>query len=291
LRVAPLAAEFHETFTTCQFFRSSGHMALRNASHATSVAQTVALEHLPRRAYFRAYRIQAGTLVESHAHEWCQFAFARKGTMHVKVSDSTMMVPPQYGMWLPASMVHSVWAAEDVDLESLYISAPEVVAEVLKCRVVVVSDLVREFIHYLCRHLSADYDESGGDGIKVQVLLDLLEELPDAPLNLPLPADVRLAQMCETIQSEPSMPRGSAEWARELNMSERTFARHFLKETGMTFQAWRQRLKLLRSLEMLKNGRSVTAIALDLGYSSTSAYIYAFRTLFGRSPKQFYAPQ
>ncbi|WP_144141095.1 AraC family transcriptional regulator [Paraburkholderia sp. BCC1884] len=264
-------------------------MVSRKADRATRLAQTLPLEALPRPAYFRAYRITAGTLVEPHVHDWCQFAFARRGIMHVRVSNSTMIVPPQYGMWLPVNTRHSVWAPEDVDLESIYISDPAIIAAIARCRVVLVSDLVRAFIHHVCTVVREDYDEAGKDGMKVQVLLDLLGDLPDAPLNLPLPEDTKLLYVCEQIQANPSNTLGAGEWAKELNISDRTLARHFLKQTGMTFHNWKQRLRLLRSLEMLKDGTSVTAVALDLGYSSTSAFIFAFRSLFGCPPKQFYA--
>ncbi|MDR5761407.1 helix-turn-helix transcriptional regulator [Caballeronia sp. LZ035] len=264
-------------------------MKARKPDHVTRRAQTAPLEGFSRPAYFRAYRIPAGTLIEPHAHDWCQFAFARRGIMHVRVRTSTLIVPPQFGMWLPVNTPHSVWAAEDVDLESIYINAPAIVSTVLTCRVVMVSDLVRAFIHHLCSVIGETYDEHGKEGAMVQVLLDLLEALPDAPLNLPLPEDPKLRTMCEQIQQEPGNTLGVSDWAKTLHVSQRTLARHFLKETGMTLHHWRQRLRLLRSLELLKDGMSVTTVAFESGYSSTSAFIFAFRSLFGCPPKQFYA--
>ncbi|RKP57806.1 AraC family transcriptional regulator [Pararobbsia silviterrae] len=260
-----------------------------HADRAPRLAQTLTLPALPRAVYFRAYRIPAGTLVEPHAHDWCQFAFARRGIMHVRVSHSGLVVPPQYGMWLPAGTPHSVWAPEDVDLESLYIAAPAITAAITQCRVVVVTDLVRALIHHLCTTIGEDYDEHGKDGLKVRVLLDLLSELRDAPLTLPLPEDTNLRHLCEQLQADPGNASGVGDWASTLNMSERTLARRFLKQTGMTFHHWKQRLRLLRSLDMLKDGASVTAVAIDLGYSSTSAFIFAFRSLFGCAPGQFYS--
>ncbi|WP_420994944.1 AraC family transcriptional regulator [Cupriavidus sp. 30B13] len=239
--------------------------------------------------YFRAYRIPAGTVVQPHRHAWWQFAYAREGIIHVTLSHSTIVLPPQYGMWIPANVRHTVLAADDVALESLYIrSIPDGVAAA-DGRVVVVTDLVREFIHYACRKIGRRYDEAGPDGIKVRVLLDLLGELPDAPLSLPLPADEKLLEMCNAIQRLPERPHSLTGWAGELNMSSRTLARHFARETGMTFLAWKQRLRLLQSLGLLKKGHSITRIALDLGYSSASAYIYAFRKLFGAPPNRFRA--
>ena len=48
-------------------------------------------------------------------------------------------------------------------------------------------------------------------------------------------------------------------------------------------------MRLLRSLELLAEGQSVTAIALDLGYASVSAYIGLFRRSFGETPASYRA--
>jgi len=43
----------------------------------------------------------------------------------------------------------------------------------------------------------------------------------------------------------------------------------------------------MRSLEMLADGTSVTAIALDLGYATASAYIGLFKRTFGETPAAY----
>ncbi|MER8842946.1 helix-turn-helix domain-containing protein [Mesorhizobium sp. M0913] len=51
----------------------------------------------------------------------------------------------------------------------------------------------------------------------------------------------------------------------------------------MSFRAWRQQAKLLKAVEWLAAGRSVSDIAFSLGYSSPSAFIAVFRAAFGAS--------
>ena len=46
----------------------------------------------------------------------------------------------------------------------------------------------------------------------------------------------------------------------------------------MSMRAWRRRLRLFKAIELLAGHLNVTQIALELGYSSTSAFTYAFRT-------------
>jgi AraC-like DNA-binding protein len=64
--------------------------------------------------------------------------------------------------------------------------------------------------------------------------------------------------------------------------------RHLKKETGMTFRIWRQQIRLLMSLERLAKGEPVTNVAMDVGYSTPSAFITAFRQAFGTTPKIYF---
>ena len=70
-------------------------------------------------------------------------------------------------------------------------------------------------------------------------------------------------------------------------MSERTLSRLFKKETGMTYSQWKNRLYLMLSFRALLEGTSVTNIAYDLGYESSSSFIYQFKKTLGVTPKVF----
>lgn len=66
-----------------------------------------------------------------------------------------------------------------------------------------------------------------------------------------------------------------------------TVSRRFVSETGFTFTEWRQRVRLLKALELLAGGKPVTAVALDLGYGNVSAFIALFRRVFGVTPGRY----
>jgi len=56
---------------------------------------------------------------------------------------------------------------------------------------------------------------------------------------------------------------------------------------GITLRDWRNRLRLFRAVEWLGSGETVTDIAFELGYASTSAFTYAFRKEMGCRPSQW----
>ena len=104
-----------------------------------------------------------------------------------------------------------------------------------------------------------------------------------------MPEDPRLQDLANTLLSTPDDPSGIDDWAQRLNMSSRTLMRRFRQETGVTLGQWRQRARLLRALEMLGRGGSVTEAALAVGYESTSAFIGSFRAAFGVTPSRYVA--
>jgi AraC-like DNA-binding protein len=57
----------------------------------------------------------------------------------------------------------------------------------------------------------------------------------------------------------------------------------------MTFRQWRQQIRILEALKRLGKKESVTAIAIDLGYDSTSAFISMFKKALGKTPGQYFA--
>lgn len=59
----------------------------------------------------------------------------------------------------------------------------------------------------------------------------------------------------------------------------------------MTFSKWRLQARLFYALEELHEGKTVTFIALELGYSTPSAFITAFRRNLGKSPLEYISTQ
>lgn len=114
-----------------------------------------------------------------------------------------------------------------------------------------------------------------------------LQRLPQLQRHLPWPHSPRLRQMCEALYAHPADPRSLHAWGQVLGMSARTLARHFAQETGTSLRQWRQQLRLLLALEWLSTPRSVTSIAIDLGYAGTSAFSYMFHQATGCTPSQW----
>ncbi len=88
----------------------------------------------------------------------------------------------------------------------------------------------------------------------------------------------------------PQLPKGSPgieDIAAELRMSARSVRRR-LKEEGATYRSTLDTLRCELATRALESGgKSLDAIADDLGFSDTSAFYKAFRRWTGRSPADF----
>jgi AraC-like DNA-binding protein len=77
--------------------------------------------------------------------------------------------------------------------------------------------------------------------------------------------------------------------ARELGVTPVYLTQVFRRQEGLPLYRYQTRLRLSRALLLLPDCGSITALALDLGYSSHAHFTATFGTVFGISPKAFRA--
>lgn len=258
----------------------NGHFAIRRA-----IPQ---LRRLPRPVFARAESLSGSSWAPAHRHDWVQLSYAVSGVLAVRTSAGSFIAPPQRAIWVPAGIEHEVTTSARAEMRSLYVQRGACARQEDACEVLEVTPLARELI-VAASGLKPEYDEGGPQGRLVAVLLDEIAALRAVAFNLPMPADARLQRLCAALQAAPDDGRTLAQWGREVGLTERSLARLFVKETGFSFGDWRLRLRLLLSLGALEGGDSVTRVALDMGYASTSAFIAAFRRSFGLTPREMFS--
>lgn len=246
------------------------------------------LVDLPRPLYARAESLWAGSWTPPHSHDWVQFSYAISGVLGVHTCEGSFFAPPQWAVWIPAGLEHQVVTSTEAEMRSLYVRSRDCQWAPPRCRVLEVTALTRELIKHFCE-LPAHYPEHDSAQARlVQVLLDQLAVLPEVGFSLPLPRHARLLALCNELIRDPGLPVTLHEWAARLGTSEKTLMRLFQRETGLSFRGWRQRARLLSSLNALQEGGRVTETALQCGYDSTSAFIAAFKNLFGFTPGELF---
>jgi AraC-like DNA-binding protein len=229
----------------------------------------------------------AGTKSDLHHHTWHQLIYASKGVMFVETSSGQWIVPTNRGVWVPSMMTHAVEAKTFVKSHSLYIKPDYPCNLPTKCTVIHITPLTKELM-IKASSFPQNYVWEGQAGKLIQVLINELVVLPAEPLHLPFPNHPKLKEFVQKMQQEPDNVQSLEEWSKELNMTSKTFSRLFLKETGMNFNMWRHQFKILKALEWLAQGQSVTTISLNLGYSSLSSFIEMFKKYCSKTPSHYF---
>ena len=245
------------------------------------------LDNAPRPVTWRSRDFDTPHIVARHSHTRAQFLYASEGVMEVHTPAGIWVVVPNRAVWLPPNEPHEVRSRGNLRMRNLYFDPKRLSGLPPVCSVVTVSPLLRELALQVFS-LDPLYDEEGADGRLMGVLLDQIRAVPSQPLHLPLPRDKRLQRITETIGIDPADKRTLKDWADVANASERTLARLFKDDVGMTFGQWRQQARLLAALKLLADGQPVGGVALDLGYDSQSAFITMFRKTLGTTPRRYF---
>lgn len=229
-------------------------------------------------------RYRTGT----HDHNWGQLVFAIEGVLLVHADVGRWVVPPARAVWLPASVPHELESVGSVGLRTLYLR-PDLIADLPRNGFVMgVPPLLRELIlRVVAKQMLDDRDPRAMR--LAHVVVDQVDPLAAEPLSRPMPTDERARRVAQRLLDDPGTSLGLAELVDGCGASARTIERIFDRETGMTFRSWRQRVRVLRGMELLAGGSNVTEAAIDLGYESTSAFIAMFQREMGTTPGKYFA--
>jgi AraC-like DNA-binding protein len=224
----------------------------------------------------------------SHAHGRHQLIYAVKGVLHVETEGRSWVLPTSRALWIAAGAMHSLTLKRPAEIVVLYVDPRAfTMPQGRDTAVVEMTPLVRELVR-ACAVGYDSYEVDSEKGRLAQVLLDQAKHLHDSPTEIPLPSDRRARNLAEILQAEPENRESLDELSKRVGASSRTITRLFLDETHMSFGTWRQRLRLISSIEMLAYGENITTVAGAVGYESSSSYVAAFRSMFGKTPARYF---
>jgi len=245
-------------------------------------------DRVPRSVVGLALELESLREERPHSHRKAQLLYVVQGVITVEAAEGIWTVPPHCAIWIPSGVAHAARSVAAVTVRVLYVEP--VLAGPLRdaCGILFVQPLLRELLLRFAAGPSPYPEGDTREERLVAVLLDELQAAPLEPLHLPLPMDRRLRRLVDALIDDPSVRFTIDEWGARVGASNRTLARLFQRETGMSFVRWRQQLHVRLALQRLGNGQSVTSVAHDLGYESTSAFIAMFRRMLGTTPARYF---
>ncbi|WGS22497.1 helix-turn-helix transcriptional regulator [Bradyrhizobium sp. ISRA463] len=240
----------------------------------------------PRPITMRAQSIPPRHEFPEHAHEWHQVVYAVDGVLMAIAENRSFVISPEQAVWLPSGIRHRVGSLLGAEFRSLWIAVDSGRNLPSTPTVLAVSPLLKELIVEAAA-IEGHKDDDGYTDRVTTLILDQLGRARALTGGLPWPRGERLLRLCEALYVDPADARSLDDWAKLLGMSSRTLTRQFEAEMGSSLRSWRRRVRLLRAIELLRSGMGVTEAAMQLGYGSASAFIFAFRTEMGSSPHAY----
>ncbi|RSK44017.1 bifunctional transcriptional activator/DNA repair enzyme AdaA [Hymenobacter rigui] len=92
-----------------------------------------------------------------------------------------------------------------------------------------------------------------------------------------------MQELLEELARQPAV-KISDQQLRQKGLEPATVRRWFLRQHGITFQAYQRLNRINTAFRKIQNGNSVTATAFESGYESLSGFQDSFKTVFGVAP-------
>ncbi len=221
-----------------------------------------------------------------HYHDMHQLMYAFEGAFEVEIEHGWHLVPHQLAAWIPAGVPHRI-KHHRVRSASVFLRTDMVQDIPERIRTLIVTPLMREMIRETLRWPMNGPDSATRQSFFV-AMGNLCGEWIKAETNLFMPngEDPRLQRaLGYTLEH---MDAKLPDVCRHAGMSERSLRRHLKAETGWTWEACRQRSRLLRAIALLSETNvPIANIAGQCGFESPSAFAKSFRLTMRDTPREY----
>ena len=216
----------------------------------------------------------------AHAHPEHELLWTDRGVVTMLAAGRQWTVTPGIGLWIPAGVEHEGATRDNTEARATYFAPANWNRPWHEPVAVRVIPAARELLLHIKRARMTTEQRLRAQ----QVCVDMLELTHSAQLDVPVPKDPRIALLVEMVLHDPADDRSLEQWASLLNMTARTLTRIFTAEIALSFAQWRRLVRMRAAIGELADGSSVKSVAYRVGYSTTSAFVTAFRKTVGCTP-------
>lgn len=227
--------------------------------------------------------------------------WVRTGAAHVRIDDTAVFrIADGEGLWIPSDG----WNHREI------ITEPGTVAFPLSPHASVGAgapteptwfDVPDGWQGWLIQHFNLMITPLTGSGYSQDGLIEILRrpgsrqpsprrggDARPSPLEPPtMPRASGARTVAEGLIRDPALDHTVEDWAAGVLSSPRTLRRDFLADTGLTFEQWRLRCRLIAAVEYLAAGYGVDQVTARVGFASRNGFTRAFKRQFGPTPHEF----
>jgi AraC-like DNA-binding protein len=232
--------------------------------------------------------LMAAAVLPNHAHEWHQLIYVSAGLMSVATEVGSWVAPATWAIWVPAGIHHGIRFVVDSAFRTAYFRPDWADGYPTGCTVVSVSALLRELILRTIKIGKLDRRHPLDTAIAA-LMVSELQVSGARSLSLKQPTGEAMCRAATLMTKRNRQAATVSSLASAVGAGTRTFERQFFAETGMTPGRWRQQQAMLTALELLAGGTAIKTVAAQSGYRTASAFIAAFRKIFGTTPGCYFS--
>lgn len=233
----------------------------------------------------------SGAEVHSHVHELGQLVLALSGTVRIHDHGGWHLATAGNAIWIAAGCRHRASYPQPCELLLAQLEVPAEAGMPDGCALLPLSNLACELLREAAR--PSGRSDKASALIHGLLLMQLQRGTPalTTALHVPEGRDRSVRTITRYLRQHVASHETLGSLATRTACSERTLARRFEADTGLSFRAWRERLRIVSAVEYLIQGKPLVAVAQAVGYASASSFSTAFRRLIGMPPglylKQF----
>nr|WP_315203035.1 AraC family transcriptional regulator [uncultured Flavobacterium sp.] len=221
-----------------------------------------------------------------HSHPRAQIISCDCGIMEVVIKNNIWIVNASQSVWIPSNVEHQVYFPNNVKIITAFIDPSKLEKLPTSSFAFDNSNFFKSLLLKIAT-FSNPTEFTAKQKRIAEVLLDEISMIQPTSTFLPTSSDERIKKVTDALLNNYSSKQTIEYYASISCVSPKTLSRLFIKELGMNFGEWKIRLKLLEAIKQLGEKKSITEIALNLGYENPSSFITTFKKHLGKTPSNY----
>lgn len=243
--------------------------------------------------------------ISTHYHQNPELLYVIQGQMHVQLENASFLLKPGDFIMINANKTHTCTGEDnlfgarfmiDYHLLSEYLGSLQIM---FLCNTVIDRNDAYHHVRDLLDRILERYFEKERksalllSALSFQLLYILtghfLVKSDDLRINIKNSEDqLRIQQIQNYIQANFQSPISLNDLSNRLHLSNAYLSKYIKKHLGLSFMEYLNNIRLFHAVdEVIHSDKSLTRIALDNGFSTSTAFTHAFQTLYEKTPGEY----
>jgi AraC-like DNA-binding protein len=227
-----------------------------------------------------------------HKHKKDQLSYVEGGIAYIHIGNKIFVVPARHYFWIPNNIEHILRVSHSATvLRSVFFHTIDDDKDPFYSQTGIypINDLMLQMIKYTEQWSGP----IGPDDSRYQFLSTIKNILPEIstrvlPMALPSTDNKRMLLIMDFIGSKIGDTHTMQSIGNRFGLSSRSLSRLFQATLGVSFLQYLKMLRMVRAFELiLQTNKSMSEIALEIGYHSLSSFSNTFFQFTNLRPSSF----